>query len=249
MSILAEDVTTEVQPPAGGETATRAGTDAGAAAADGWERDARGRAYIKAPEGHPAAARGGNVYRRGEETVDQALERAGRPDADKKPPKPRAKKLPKRETNEVDLKAVEAALAQVFQAPGQVAGMLLQDEWLFLHFQARGPELARALVNAAEHNPWLRKKLLELAQGGAAAMQLQAIVLLALAAAGYAIPPLAYMLGWEIHPVVQVSLLGGPIPQKPRPSPAQQPAGANVTPPFVEEQEYAEGSPQAASGT
>lgn len=250
MSILAEDVITEAQPPAGDETATSAGKDAGAAAADGWERDGRGRAYVKAPEGHPAAKKGGNVYRRGEETVDQALERAGRPDADKKPPKPRAKKLPKRETNEPDLKMVEEALGQIFQAPGQVAGMMLQDQWLYMHFRLRGPELARALVNAAEHNPWLRKKLLELAAGGAAAMQLQAIVLLAMAAGAYVVPPLAYMLGWEINPIIQAAVLGGPIPQRPRPAPVAQPAPADTTPHFVNvDEEYAEGSPQAASGT
>lgn len=247
MSILAEDVAT--QPPVGGETATSAGKDAGAAAAHGWEHDARGRAYVKAPEGHPAAGRGGNVYRRGDETIEQALERAGRPDADKKPPKPRAKKLPKRETNEPDLKMVEAALSQVFQAPGQVAGMMLQDQWIYMHFQIRGPELARALVNAAEHNPWLRKKLLELAQGGAAAMQLQAIVLLAMAAGAYVVPPLAYMLGWEISPLIQAAVLGGPIPQRPRPAPVTQPAAPDTTPHYTINLDDAEGSPQAASGT
>lgn len=229
MSTLAEEVT--AGPPLespDGDNGPAAGKDAGAPPADGWERDSRGRAWVKAPDGHPAAGKGRNIYRRGDETIAEALERTARPDQDRKPPKPRAKKLPKRETSEVDLKTVEVALAQVFMAPGQVAGALLQDQWLLLHFQARGPELARALVNAAEHNPWLRKKLLELAAGGAAAMQLQAIILLALAAAGYAIPPLAYLLGWQIPPVVQVAVLGGPIPERPRPAPAQQPAAEPV---------------------
>lgn len=223
MSTLAEEVTADPIPPGPADDRPVAGKDAGGPPTDGWERDSRGRAWIKAPDGHPAAEKGRNIYRRGEETIPEALERTARPDRDRKPPKPRAKKLPKRETNELDLKTVEVALAQVFMAPGQVAGALLQDQWLLLHFQARGPELARALVNAAEHNPWLRKKLLELAAGGAAAMQLQAIVLLALAAAGYAVPPLAYLLGWQIPPVVQVAVLGGPIPERNRRAPAQQP--------------------------
>ena len=240
MSALAEDVTAEVPPgpTSGGDDRGGAGKDAGAAPA-GWQKDGRGRMYVKPPGG------GNVVFRRDEETVEQALERASRPDADK-PPKPRKKKLPKSETNEADLKTVEAALAQVFMAPGQVAGALLRDQWLLLHFQARGPELARALTNAAEHNPWLRKKLLELASGGAAAMQLQAIVLLALAAAGYAVPPLAYLLGWDISPVIQMAVLGGPIPGRPRPSPAQQPApDANVTPDLNGYEGYAQGSAEA----
>lgn len=230
MSALAEEVTPGPVPEPAGVAPVTAGMDAGGPALD-WQTDGRGRRFVKAPAGHPLADKGGTIYRRGDETVAGALERTARPDQDKKPPKPRAKKLPKSQTNEPDLKTVEAALAQVFMAPGQVAGALLQDQWLLWHFQNRGPELARALVNAAEHNPWLRKKLLELAAGGAAAMQLHAIILLALAAAGYAIPPLAYMLGWEVPPIVQVAV-GGPIPQRNRPAPAQQPvAEANVTPP------------------
>lgn len=244
MSALAEDLA--AAPGEIGSTPAGAGPPPPAGGGPlSWEYDGRKRAFLRPPGG------GNVVFRRGDETPEEALDRASRPDSDKKPPKPRAKKLPKQQTNEQDLKTLEVAIAQVLMAPGQVAGALLQDEWLLLHFQARSPELARALINAAEQNPWLRKKLLELASGGAAAMQLQAIVILALATGAYAVPPLAYLLGWEIHPVIQVSVLGGPIPRRNRPAPVAQPVQhvppANVTPPANEYGEpYGEGSAEAA---
>lgn len=235
MSVLAEDVVAESPnpPDSGSDDRGSAGKDAGAAPA-GWHRDGRGRLFAKPPTG------GNVVFRRGEETVEEALERAARPDKDKPPPKPRKKPTPKREA--VDLKAIEEALGQVFAAPGQVAGMMLQDEWIMAHFMVRGPELARALCNASEHNPWLRKKLIELSTGGAAAMQLQAFVLLAIASASYAVPPVAYLLGWneKIPTFVQVSVLGGPIPERTH-------SRANVTPPPVTmEGTFAQGSAEAA---
>jgi hypothetical protein len=233
MSVLADDELAADPPPIASEPAHG---DAGAA---GWEKDGRGRYYVKPPEG------GNVVFRRGEETVAEALERAARPDKDKKPPpKPRKKAMPKREA--VDLKAIEEAIGQVFAAPGQVAGMMLQDEWIMAHFMVRGPELARALCNASEHNPWLRKKLIEISTGGAAAMQLQAFVMLAIASASYAIPPAAYLLGFNdrIPTFVQVSVLGGPIPTRAQPARpgnpivAENPAGGDIS--------YGEGSAQAA---
>lgn len=237
MSALAEEITPG-QPP-GPEGDGLAGMDA-----PDWQADGRGRRFVKAPAGHPRAEKGGTIYRRGDETVAEALERTSRPDQDKKPPpKPRKKSMPKREA--VDLKTIEEALGQVFQAPGQVAGMLLQDEWIMAHFMIRGPELARALCNASEHNPWLRKKLIELSTGGAAAMQLQAIVMLMIASASYAVPPFAYLLGWndKIPAFVQVSVLGGPIPVKARPAPVAHPIvdvqqGGDIS--------YGEGSAQTA---
>lgn len=197
-----------------------------------WLIDGRGRAYIKHPESNQP------VYRRGEETPDEAIIRVNRPDSDggkKRNVKPKAKAMPKNKAP-VDLKPLEEALAQAFTMPGDIAGAMLGDEFLLAHFRARGPYLARCLLNASEQNPWLRKKLEELAAGGSAAMQLQAIIMLALATVQYTVPPILYLTGKEVPPVVQMALLGGVVPQRPRPAPAQQPTagGANGSAPQAE---------------
>lgn len=184
------------------------------APADGWRRDKGGREYA------PAAGRSGVIYRRGQETVEEALARDSRPDKDRKPPRRRKPKLPPKEKSAQELQELEHALAKAFSAPGDIADAF-GDEFLAAHFRVRGPLLARVLVNAAQQNPWLRRKLEQLTDGGAAAMQAQALLALAITTAGYVLPPVVYLTGkQELVPGPVMFLIGGEIPQRPAREPA-----------------------------
>ncbi|HEX6461131.1 MAG TPA: hypothetical protein VF032_19600 [Thermoleophilaceae bacterium] len=165
------------------EDLERPAAESGAA---GWQRDGRGREYVKHPGGK------GTLWRQGDETIEEALAR----DAEQAPKdrRPRRKsKTPKKPPapRRVDLKELEAAIAEALQAPAMVCGMF-GEEWAANHFTAQGPYLARNLILASEHNPWLRAKLEEWATGEAAAMKLMSLVGVTGALIGYAVPPIVY---------------------------------------------------------
>lgn len=163
--------------------------------AAGWKRDKAGREYLTVP------GRRGPLYRRGEETISERLERDQRP----KDPKPKAKaskgKASKGKAKQppqppapadTDLRSIEQALGEVFQSPAMFAG-LVGDVWLANHFRINGPRLARNFVVASEHNPWLRRQLETMASGGAPAMAVMTMIGLAGGIAAYAAPPLIYI--------------------------------------------------------
>jgi hypothetical protein len=149
-----------------------------------WRQDKNGKEYTPRKGGR------GVVYRDGDETVDEALTRDAGP---KVPKRPRRKmKLPKPPPpKRVELKELEAMLAELFRSPA-VACAMAGDEWAAGHFTMQGPTLARNVVAAAEHNPWLRSKLEEMASGGDVAMKLLSLVGVAGAFVVYIVPPILY---------------------------------------------------------
>lgn len=120
-------------------------------AAQGWRRDKQGRWYA------PARGRSGVVYRTGNQTVEEAHAEDAKgprdtpPKSKKKAPKPPA-------PTQASLKELEFMLAEGLKSPAMICAAI-GDEWPAEHFTMHGPVLARNLVKAAEHNPWLRAKL------------------------------------------------------------------------------------------
>ncbi len=149
---------------------------------DVWNVDKQGRQYIA------AQGRSGIIYRRDGETVADALKRDGKRD---QRPKPKRKPKTPPPPAELDLRELEKLLSDALASPAYACAMA-GDTWAADHFTVQGPLLARNLVAAAEHNPWLRRKLEAAMDGGDLAMQL--IVMLGLSGSllGYVAPPLIY---------------------------------------------------------
>jgi hypothetical protein len=170
--------------------------EAAPGAEDGWKTDKQNRQYVA------AKGRSGVVYRQGEETVEEALARDGKP-KDQKPRKKRpapSGAVPKPPApTEVDLKEIEHYLAEVFRAPA-IPCATMGDEWAANHFATQGPVLARNLVAASRHNPWLRHKL-EAAMLGGDDMMFKVLGMMGLASAvmAYAAPPIIW---WFNPPVI-----------------------------------------------
>jgi hypothetical protein len=189
---------------------------------DGWRPDKQGRLYV------PAQGRKGVVFRRGEETIADALERDRRAQQDggrDKRPRRKSKRPPMPPAPEhVDLKALEKMLAEALQAPAMACAMY-GDEWAANHFTQQGPYLARNLVLASEHNPWLRRKLEAAAAGQDAAVAMLAMLGVAGALFGYAVPPIVY---WFNLPVPDQArqMFGIPPRREPEPDHAESPQGA-----------------------
>ena len=152
-----------------------------------WRTDAAGRQFVTLP------GRRGPLYRRGEETIQERLDRANRP-PDEKPGKGRKRKPPPTPDppKDVDLKGLEAALAEALRSPAMIAG-LAGDVYLASHFTVWGPRLARNLVVSAEHNPWLRRQLEQMAGGGTAAVAVMSLIGLAGGVIAYAGIPIVYL--------------------------------------------------------
>lgn len=189
---------------------------------EGWKVDGRGRRYVQ----HPSEKRA--VFRRGEETIAEALARdASTPPSGDRRPKRKAKSkrppMPDAPAS-VDLKELEKVLAEGLQAPAMVCAMY-GDEWAANHFTQQGPYLARNLIVASEHNPWLRRKLEAAATGQDAAVKVIAMLGLAGALFGYAVPPIVHFANLQV-------------PEKARQM-------FNI-PPARQPEKHAEGSPAAA---
>jgi hypothetical protein len=152
---------------------------------DEWKTDSRGRMYTPRREGK------GIVYRQGEETIAQALERDATGPRDQRPrPKSKRPKMPEA-PRKVDLKELERTLAEALKAPAMMCATF-GDEWAANHFTMSGPYLARNLVMASEHNPWLRRKLEEAATGQDAMMLVVSMVGVGGALFTYLIPPIIH---------------------------------------------------------
>lgn len=151
-----------------------------------WQTDKRGKEYIPKPQGR------GMIYRLDDETVDQALERDRMPKDSRPRRKPKAPKMPD-PSKKPDLKELELTLAEALKAPAMPCAMF-GDTWAAEHFTVSGPYLARNLILAADHNPWLKMKLEEAATGQDAMMKMVSLVGVGGALFGYAIPPIIYWL-------------------------------------------------------
>jgi hypothetical protein len=163
----------------------------GAADAEpGWRRDKNGKEYITRP------GKQGPFYRKGEETIADALLRGSKPRDERPKRKSKTAKKPPPPAKE-DLRELEQILAEAFRSPAMICAGF-GDEWAANHFTVQGPALARNLVVASEHNLWLRRKLESAASGGDMMMQLVTILGVAGALVGYAIPPIVY---WANLPV------------------------------------------------
>lgn len=178
-------VETEVPP----EPLTPPGDDPGA---QGWRLDKQNRWWA------PAHGRSGKVYRRGNETLDEAHAR------DAKGPKdhgPKAKpKIPKAPApTQISLKELEFALTEALSAPAFIAGAQ-GDAWAANHFTESAPVLARNLTKAAEHNPWLRAKLEASMAGDLFMMRILTLMPVAAGLIGYALPPIIYYFEPKIIP-------------------------------------------------
>ena len=185
---------------------------------DVWSVDKRGKQYIS------AQGRKGIIYREGDETVAEAIARDQRPRAErpkrKKPPTPPA-------PTKTDLKELEHVLAEAFTSPAMLCAAF-GDEWAANHFALQGPALARNLVNASDHNPWLKKQLERAASGEALTMQLMTLLGVGGALFAYAVPPVIY---WFNLPVPGQARMMFNIPDRrehvPEPeTPAAYPAAA-----------------------
>lgn len=194
---------------------------------EGWQRDGRGRLYVARPAGAK-----GVVFRRGDETIAEALARDATTEPGKGDRRPRAKSkrpsMPPPPAH-VDLKALEKLLSEAFSAPAMPCAML-GDQWAANHFTEQAPYLARNLVLAAEHNPWLRRKLEEMASGQDAAVKLLGMAGVAGALFGYAVPPIIHFLNLPVPPKAR-EMFG--IPPARAPEPAHAHASETAAPAAV----------------
>jgi len=187
---------------------------------DAWKTDAQGREYTSSG---PGGGIRGPIYRQGGETVEQARERRlqdaerprdKRPRKTKRPPMPEAPK-------KVDLKELERTIAEALKAPAIICATF-GDEWAAQHFTTSGPYLARNLIVASEHNPWLRRKLEEAATGQDAMMIMVSMVGVGGALFAYAVPPIIW---WFNLPVSDKAreMFGIPAERKPTYAASQSP--------------------------
>ena len=156
-------------------------------AGEGWKLNKAGREYIVNP------GRKGMLFRQGDESIADAIARGGLPD-DPAPKRARRSKAGKHKPDppsSLDLRELEAMLAEAFKSPAVLCG-LAGDEWAAHHFDMAGPSLARNLVLASQHNPYLRTKLEAMSVGGDSAMQLMSMAALAGAALMYVGPPVIH---------------------------------------------------------
>jgi hypothetical protein len=140
----------------------------------------------------PARDRNGVIFRRGEETVDEAYARESARVAEKDAPKRKPGKTRKQPSPAaIDLKALEVELEKALSAPAMI-GALAGDPWPAIHCAQTAPVLARNLVACAEANPWFKEKLLAAMGGEGMLMTLMLFINLAGAAFAYAIPMVVY---------------------------------------------------------
>lgn len=156
----------------------------------GWAVDKNGKEYINKPQGR------GKIYRQPGETVEEALARDAVKRDDPPRRRPRAPTMPKA-PRKVDLRELEETLADALKTPAMLAASF-GDEWGAEHFTRSGPYLARNLVLASEHNPWLRAKLEEAATGQDAMMKIVSLIGVGGALFGYIAPPVIWYLNLPV---------------------------------------------------
>lgn len=165
-----------------------------------WKRDKQGREYV------PARGRRGLVYRQEGELVEHALSRDEAARLRPKDERPRRKatarkpqaELPPRPKS-LELQEIEEALAEALRSPA-IACALAGDEWAANHFTEQGPRLARNLIVASQHNPWLRRKLEAAQSGEEFALRVMTMGGLAFAVFGYLAPPIVWWANIPVSP-------------------------------------------------
>lgn len=182
-----------VDGPPGGAPNADAPAAAGGPAEDGWRfSDKQQKWYV------PRKGRPGIIYREGNESIDEARARDEKGPRDTRP-KSKSKagkgpKIPKAPApTQVSLKELEFALAEALQSPAMICAAT-GDGWAADHFTTQGPTLARNLVKAAEHNPWLRAKLEATLAGEEFLIKVMTLMPVGAALIGYALPPVIYFL-------------------------------------------------------
>jgi hypothetical protein len=195
---------------------------------EAWQVDKQGREYVKRKDGRP-----GIIVRQGEETIEQARERDAAGPKDRRPRrKTKTPKMPE-PPKQLDLKALEAALTEALKTPALACAMV-GDQWAADHFTQTGPYLARNLILASEHNPWLRRKLEEMATGGDAMMTVISLVPVIGGLMLYFVPPVIY---WFNLPVPDQTRQRFGIPPRKEQTPAYaaaaQPESAPVPPGII----------------
>jgi hypothetical protein len=153
----------------------------------------------------------------------------------KRPPMPDAPRT-------VDLKELEATLAEALKAPA-LAAAAFGDEWAANHFTQAGPYLARNLILASQHNPWLKQKLEEAASGEDAMMKVVSLVGVGGALVTYIVPPIIWWLNLPV-PSKTREMFGIPDRRERKPAYA---AAQNGQPPGAEAAAQPE-SPVGAAG-
>lgn len=208
------------EPPAGG-------TSAADPAEQGWRKDKQGRWYA------PAKGRSGVVYRKGNQTPEEAHAADSKGPKDH-PPRSRRSAVPKAPApTQMALKDLEFALAEAFSTPAMVAGMR-GDEWAADHFTREGPVLARNLTKAAEHNAWLRRKLEAAVTGEDLLVKVMVLLPVVSALIAYSVPPIIYYLNPGFIPPEAREMFHVPEREpKPKPdaeSPSSPPAAETAEP-------------------
>lgn len=192
---------------------------------DGWRRDSRGRQYAA------GVGRSGIVYRQGNETVEEALARDTKGPKDTKPrakKKPATPKKPPAPTQQ-SLKELESALTDALKAPALIC-ITLGDEWPADHLMRHAPVVARRLVIASEHNPWLRAKLEAALRGEDFMMKLITTMSVGGAMVMYALPPVLFYVDLPFVSDQARDMLG--VPERERRNKQQQEeSGAGAPPP------------------
>lgn len=188
-----------------------------------WQLDSSGKEWV------PRKGKRGKLFRQQDETVAEARERDGTPGDERRPRRKPAKPKTPRSTRKTDLKQLEGVLADALRMPGVVAaGPPFFDQWAPEHFNNAGPYLARNLINSAEYNPWLKRKLEEAASGEDAAMKVIGVLGITGAVFMYLIPPTIYFLNLRV-PDKTREMFGIPDRREPDatvPPPDQAPEGA-----------------------
>ena len=230
-----EDIIQDIGPP--GRDPTIVGPPP-SADGDEWRVARNGRQFYNPTPGKRGAR---VIYRRGDETIAQAIARDQQELAeaarDKRPQKKKTPKMPDAPRG-VDLKELESTIAEALKAPAMVCASF-GDEWGAEHFAKSGPYLARNLILASEHNPWLRKKLEEAATGEDAMMMVVSLVGVGGALFAYVVPPVIYYFNLPA-PKKTREMFGIPDRKQPPPTYAAGQSAETAPPP-----QWAE-TPQAA---
>lgn len=192
--------------------------------AEEWKEDAQGRQYVGRKDGRP-----GRIIRQGEESIEQARERDTAGPKDRKPRRrsktPKMAEAPKK----ADLKELEKLLAEALKAPAVLAGMA-GDPWAADHFTRAGPYLARNLVLASENNPWLRRKLEEMATGSGDTLMIVISILPVISGMiMYVGPPIVYLFNLPMSDENRMRF--GIPPRKEQPPPYAATAAQPESPP------------------
>jgi hypothetical protein len=191
------------------------------AESQGWKLDKRQRYYTSAGP----AGRAGVIYRDGDESIQEAIDRDREARENGRPPKSKPAKTtkapaPTRKTAQ----ELEKALTASLEAPAMLAG-LHGDEWVASHIYREAPTLARNLVAAAEHNPKLWAKLESIAGGETAFGQMILQIAVANALVAYALPPMLFYLGDRAPQRLRDTFQ---VPPKPRKQARQESPGSVI---------------------